>query len=189
MTIMLKRKSVRLLLIIILFLFISGGLFFYNSVRKGANPGLSEKKVIILGFDGIDPDLLSKWMDEGNLSNLKKLGESGTFLELGTTNPAESPVAWSSFATGTNPGKTGIFDFLKRDPQTYMPDLATTSFSEGKFLLRLFPIEKPSVTCNRKGTGHISSREGGRRETSFRSGCTRHSWNTGNVLLLCYRCK
>jgi len=159
---MLKRKSVLLLLISILFLFISAGLFFYNSVKKGANPGLSEKKVIILGFDGIDPDLLSGWMDEGKLSNLKKLGESGTFLELGTTNPAESPVAWSSFATGTNPGKTGIFDFLKRDPQTYMPDLSTTSFSEGKFLLRFFPIEKPSVTCNRKGTSfwQIASRSG-----------------------------
>jgi len=162
MTLMLKRKSVLLLLISILFLFISAGLFFYNSVKKGANPGLSEKKVIILGFDGIDPDLLSGWMDEGKLSNLKKLGESGTFLELGTTNPAESPVAWSSFATGTNPGKTGIFDFLKRDPQTYMPDLSTTSFSEGKFLLRFFPIEKPSVTCNRKGTSfwQIASRSG-----------------------------
>ncbi len=151
MTIMLKRKSILLLLISILFLSISGGLFFYNSVKKGTNPGLSEKKVIILGFDGIDPDLLSEWMDAGKLPNLKRLGESGTFLELGTTNPAESPVAWSSFATGTNPGKTSIFDFLKRDPQTYMPDFATTSFSEGKFLLRFFPIEKPSVTCNRKG--------------------------------------
>jgi len=159
---MLKRKSVLLLLIIILFLSICGGLFFYNSVKKRVNPGLSEKKVIILGFDGIDPDLLSKWMDEGKLPNLKRLGESGTFLELGTTNPAESPVAWSSFATGTNPGKTGIFDFLNRDPQTYMPDLATTSFSEGKFLLRFFPIEKPSVTCNRKGTSfwQIASQNG-----------------------------
>lgn len=162
MTLVLKRKSVLLLLIIILFLSISGGLFFYNSVKKEANLGLSEKKVIILGFDGIDPDLLSEWMDEGKLPNLKRLGESGTFLELGTTNPAESPVAWSSFATGTNPGKTGIFDFLKRDPQTYMPDLATTSFSEGKFLLRFFPIEKPSVTCDRKGTSfwQIASRSG-----------------------------
>jgi predicted AlkP superfamily phosphohydrolase/phosphomutase len=161
-TLMLKRKSVLLLLISILFLSISGGLFFYNRVRKRANPGLSEKKVIVLGFDGIDPDLLSRWMDEGKLPNLKRLQESGTFVRIETTNPAESPVAWSSFATGTNPGKTGIFDFLKRDPKTYMPDLATSSFSEGKFLLRLFPIEKPSVNCNRKGTSfwQIASQNG-----------------------------
>ncbi|MCK4802395.1 alkaline phosphatase family protein, partial [bacterium] len=159
---MLKRKSILLLLISILFLSISAGLLFYNSVKEESNPILSEKKVIILGFDGIDPDLLSGWMDEGKLPNLKKLGEKGTFLELGTTNPAESPVAWSSFATGTNPGKTGIFDFLKRDPQAYMPDFATTSFNEGKFLLRLFPIEKPSVICNRKGISfwQIASRNG-----------------------------
>jgi len=157
-----NRKSILLLFVIILFLSIFGELFFHNSVKKESNPGLSEKKVIILGFDGIDPDLLSGWMDEGKFPNLKRLRESGTFLELGTTNPAESPVAWSSFATGTNPGKTGIFDFLNRDPQTYMPDLATTSFSEGKFLLRFFPIEKPSVTCNRKGTSfwQIASRNG-----------------------------
>jgi predicted AlkP superfamily phosphohydrolase/phosphomutase len=162
MTLMLKRKSVVLLFIIILFLSISAGFLFSNSVKKRANPGLLKKKVIILGFDGIDPDLLSEWMEEGKLPNLKSLQERGTFLELGTTNPAESPVAWSSFATGTNPGKTSVFDFLKRDPQTYMPDLATTSFSEGNFLLRLFPVEKPSVTCNRKGTSfwQIASRNG-----------------------------
>ncbi len=162
MTLVLNRKSVLLLLIIILFLSISGGIFFYNSVKKESNPGVSEKKVIILGFDGIDPDLLSEWMGEGKFPNLKRLRERGTFSELGTTNPAESPVAWSSFATGTNPGKTSIFDFLKRDPQTYMPDLATTSFSEGKFLLRFFPIEKPRVTCNRKGISfwQIVSRNG-----------------------------
>ena len=157
-----KGKLIILLLIIVLFLSISGGLFFYNRVKKRANPGLSEKKVIVLGFDGIDPDLLSRWMDQGKLPNLKRLASNGTFLELGTTNPAESPVAWSSFATGTNPGKTGIFDFLKRDVKTYMPDLATNSFSEGKFLLRLFPIEKPRVTCNRKGTSfwQIASQNG-----------------------------
>jgi len=159
---MLKRKMILLLFMTILFLSILGGLFFYNRVEKGANPGLSGKKVIILGFDGIDPDLLSAWMEAGKLPNLKQLGKRGTFLRLETTNPAESPVAWSSFATGTNPGKTGIFDFLKRDVKTYMPDLATSSFREGKFLLRLFPVEKPSVACNRRGTSFwkIASRKG-----------------------------
>jgi len=159
---MLKKKAILLLFLSIFFLCIFGALFFYNSFKEKWNHHISKRKVIILGFDGIDPDLLSEWMDEGKLPNLKDLQERGTFLRLGTTNPPESPVAWSSFATGTNPGKTGIFDFLKRDPQTYMPDLATTSFSEGKFLLRLFPIEKPSVTCNRKGTSfwQIASQNG-----------------------------
>jgi len=158
---MFNRKSL-LLLLIILLLSISVAFLFHNSSKEKSNPGLSEKKVIILGFDGIDPDLLSGWMDEGKLPNLKDLRENGTFLEFETTNPPESPVAWSSFATGTNPGKTGIFDFLRRDPQTYMPDLATSSFSEGKFLLRLFPIEKPSVASNRKGTSfwQIASQNG-----------------------------
>ncbi|MBZ5543803.1 MAG: alkaline phosphatase family protein [Acidobacteriia bacterium] len=75
-------------------------------------------QVVVLGFDGADPDLLAKWAKEGHLPNLQRLAESGTFRPLGTTNPPESPVAWASFATGLNPGGTGIFDFLKRDPQT-----------------------------------------------------------------------
>jgi predicted AlkP superfamily pyrophosphatase or phosphodiesterase len=84
-------------------------------------------QVVVLGFDGADPNLLAKWMKEGKLPNLARLAERGTFRPLGTTNPPESPVAWASFATGLNPGGTGIFDFLRRDPQTYLPELALVS--------------------------------------------------------------
>ena len=63
-------------------------------------------------------------MGEGKLPNLQKLGEEGAFSKLETTQPSESPVAWASFATGVNPGKHNIFDFLVRDFDTYMPDLA-----------------------------------------------------------------
>ena len=78
----------------------------------------------MLGFDGMDPTLARQYMDEGKLPNLKRLSETGTFAKLETTQPSESPVAWSSFATGVNPGKHNIYDFLVRDFQTYMPDLA-----------------------------------------------------------------
>ena len=110
------------------------------------------KQVVVLGFDGADPKLAAKWMAEGKLPNLARLAREGTFKPLGTTNPPESPVAWASFATGLNPGGTGIYDFLKRDPQTYLPELALVSRERPKFLWGLIPIKAPKVTNLRSGT-------------------------------------
>lgn len=81
----------------------------------------SHAKTVILGFDGMDPVLSQQWMDSGDLPNFKKLAELGSFQPLATTNPAQSPVAWSSFATGLNPGEHGIFDFIHRDANTFEP--------------------------------------------------------------------
>jgi hypothetical protein len=88
----------------------------------GRRPG--RLRVIILGFDGIDPKLAENWMAAGKLPNLASLARTGSYCQLATTNPAESPVAWSSFSTGLNPGKTGIMDFLLRVPGTYDIELA-----------------------------------------------------------------
>ena len=93
-----------------------------------------EKRVLILGFDGVDPDLCQKWMDEGKLPHLKKLAETGTFCPLETSNPAQSPVSWCCFATGTNPGKTNIFDFLSRYEEDYRPKLGFVVETEKRFL-------------------------------------------------------
>jgi len=86
----------------------------------------AEPRVIILGFDGAEPTLLEKWMDAGELPNLNRLREEGCYSRLRTTNPAESPVSWSCFETGLNPGKTNIFDFLKRRQDSYHPEIALT---------------------------------------------------------------
>lgn len=94
----------------------------------------SEKRVLVLGFDGVDPDLCRQWMDEGKLPNLKYLADTGTFSELGTSNPAQSPVSWCCFATGTNPGKTNIFDFLSRHEEDYRPKLGFVVEKERRLL-------------------------------------------------------
>ena len=83
-------------------------------------------KVVILGFDGVDPRFLSRYMKEGRLPNLARLAKQGVYQPLVSTNPPQSPVAWSTFATGLNPGKHGIYDFVKRDPATYLPAVATS---------------------------------------------------------------
>jgi|SRR5579863_443445 len=108
-------------------------------------------QVVVLGFDGADPNLLAKWAKEGKLPNLARLAQSGTFEPLGTTNPPESPVSWASFATGLNPGGTGIFDFLRRDPKTYLPELALVTVQKPEFLLGEIPIKAPKLTNERGG--------------------------------------
>ncbi|MFQ6113603.1 MAG: alkaline phosphatase family protein [bacterium] len=89
-----------------------------------------DKNVIVIGFDGMDPQLLSKYMEEGRLPNLKRLAHEGDYKLLGTSIPPQSPVAWSNFITGMNPGGHGIFDFIHRDPRTMFP-ISSTSKTEG----------------------------------------------------------
>ena len=82
------------------------------------------KKFVILGLDGMDHALTEKLLAEGKLPNLAGIRDKGCFKPLATTIPSISPVAWSSFQTGSNPGKHNIFDFLTRDKQTYQPKLS-----------------------------------------------------------------
>lgn len=90
----------------------------------------------MLGFDGVDPHWLDRYIAEGKLPTLAKLTKSSagtTYLPLRSTNPPQSPVAWASFATGTEPGDHGIFDFIGRSlpksgPLDVVPKVATTSF-------------------------------------------------------------
>jgi predicted AlkP superfamily phosphohydrolase/phosphomutase len=91
-------------------------------------------KVVVIGFDGADARLVEQYMAEGKLPNLAKLRDEGSYAPLMPTNPPQTPVSWSSFATGTNPGKTEIFDFLKRDAANYLPDFAMTSETRRVFL-------------------------------------------------------
>ena len=112
----------------------------------------SAERVFVMGFDGMDPALTSRFMAEGKLPNFQKLAESGTYRTLGTTQPSESPVAWASFATGVNPGKHNIYDFLVRDLDSYMPDLAMVKREPPQFFLGMIPTRAPRVTSTRAGT-------------------------------------
>ncbi len=92
-------------------------------------------KVVVLGFDGADHALVQRWMAEGKLPNLAKLAARGSFGTLRPTIPAQTPVSWATFTTGLSPGRTMIFDFLKRDPKTYRPEFAIAEEGTKPFLL------------------------------------------------------
>ncbi len=111
-------------------------------------------RVVILGFDGMDPGITDAMLAEGRLPNLAKLRDDGAYARLGTTCPAMSPVAWSSFMTGAGPGRHGIFDFLHRDPRTYLPDLSSAQIRPPRRMLRLgglrIPLGRPSIRLLRR---------------------------------------
>jgi predicted AlkP superfamily phosphohydrolase/phosphomutase len=86
----------------------------------------NQKRMIIIGLDGLSPDIIEPMMAAGELPNFARLAAGGTYSHLGTTTPPESPVAWTVFATGRNPGKTGVYDFIRRAPGSYLPDLSLT---------------------------------------------------------------
>jgi predicted AlkP superfamily phosphohydrolase/phosphomutase len=97
----------------------------------GMAPEGRYSRVVLVGIDGMDPAVMSKLMAEGGLPNFKRLADAGTFIRLNTSLPPHSPVAWTSIATGRNPGKHGIFDFIIRDPKTYTPLLSLSKVSGG----------------------------------------------------------
>jgi predicted AlkP superfamily phosphohydrolase/phosphomutase len=80
--------------------------------------GNTNHRLIILGIDGMDPQLLRQYMREGKMPNFARLAAQGDFRELTTSIPPQSPVAWSNLITGMNAGSHGIFDFIHRDPNT-----------------------------------------------------------------------
>ena len=89
-------------------------------------------RVIVLGFDGADARLTERWMNDGRLPNMDRLRREGTYSPLATTTPPQTPVSWTSFATGINPGRHGIFDFLSRNVATYQPGYAMFDIGEAR---------------------------------------------------------
>jgi len=139
-----------------LFSFLSWPFRFFLRLIKGQKAYKKShiNQLVIVGLDGMEPTLVEKFMAEGKLPNLSKLKKEGTYAKLQTTIPAISPVAWSSFMTGCNPCKHNIFDFLSRDPKTYLPDLSSARIGSPKRFIPFgkykIPIGKPEIRGMRK---------------------------------------
>src|SRR2546421_8549850 len=129
----------------------------FRLLRRRRVPGKAQiKRAVILGFDGMDPVLATRFISEGKLPNLAKLRDRGTFRNLRTTFPAISPVAWSTFMTGVNPGKHNIYDFLARDFNSYLPFLSSAEIRGPKRSVKIgkytIPLGKPTIKGMRRGT-------------------------------------
>ncbi len=88
------------------------------------------KKVIVIGIDGFTPKILESMMGRGELPNFSRLAGKGMFSPMQTVFPPQSPVVWTTIATGRAPRDHGIFDFLRPIPGQYSPQL--TILRQGK---------------------------------------------------------
>jgi predicted AlkP superfamily phosphohydrolase/phosphomutase len=112
-------------------------------------------RFIVLGFDGLDFDLTRQLMAQGKLPNFSRLAAEGMFAPLGTSTPPQSPVAWSTFITGRDPGVHGIFDFTHRDPATLRPYYSSADTTPARHAIPIgpfrFPITAGETTLLRHG--------------------------------------
>jgi predicted AlkP superfamily phosphohydrolase/phosphomutase len=83
----------------------------------------------------LEPKLVEPLLETGELPHLAKLRAQGGYARVATTCPAQTPVAWSTFATGTNPGGHGIYDFIRRDPKTYYPNFSLNRYEQKNVFL------------------------------------------------------
>jgi predicted AlkP superfamily phosphohydrolase/phosphomutase len=115
-----------------------------------------EEQLIILGIDGMDPQLLKQFISEGKMPNFARLSEQGSFRLLTTSIPPQSPVAWSNLITGMDAGGHGIFDFIHRDPATLQPYFSTSRVEGPRHAIHLgkwiVPLGGGSAEQLRKGT-------------------------------------
>jgi predicted AlkP superfamily phosphohydrolase/phosphomutase len=116
--------------ILLVSLFLS--IFFLSCGEKA-----TEKRVIVLGIDGMDPNLLQQFTSQGLMPNFARLMREGDFKRLTTSCPPQSPVAWSNFITGMDPGGHGVFDFIHREPRTRIPYLSTSRTEPASKVLKL----------------------------------------------------
>lgn len=129
--------------------------FVIRLVRVG-NPykHAQTRRVVVIGLDGMDPGITTRFLREGRLPHLQKLAEAGVFRPLDTSNPSMSPVAWSTFATGVDPSRHGIYDFITRDPCTYAPMLSSTDIKNAERVINIgkyvIPLEKPKIKLLQK---------------------------------------
>ncbi len=116
--------------------------------RQKRHENAKARRVVVIGLDGCSPIIMERMMDEGKLPNFSELRETGEFRPLRTTCPPISPVAWSTFATGTNPGKHNIFDFLRRNPSDYRLELSSTRMREGRRSIGVGPLKIERACTN-----------------------------------------
>ncbi|MBN2198269.1 MAG: alkaline phosphatase family protein [Candidatus Aminicenantes bacterium] len=137
--------------VLAIFSFLSWPFRLLFRILKSGNPYKKSRidRAVIIGLDGLEPTLVERYMQDGMLPHFSALRKEGGYAPLQTTTPAISPVAWSSFMTGTHPAKHNIFDFLSRDPRTYLPDLSSARIGRPRRVLSLgkynIPLSKPTI--------------------------------------------
>ncbi len=125
--------------------------------RRLSSPQMErERKLLILGIDGLDARITERMMARGELPNLRRLRDTGGFGSVTSTIPPQSPAAWASLITGRDPGGHGIVDFVHRDAETYETISSGTATAPPKYALPVgqwrVPLSGSQVDSLRRGT-------------------------------------
>ena len=90
-----------------------------TSTRQTSGSPARPGKVLVIGLDGATFDLIKPWAADGHLPHLNRLLREGAHGALRSTLPPMTAPAWTSFATGSNPGKHRLYDWIAREPDSY----------------------------------------------------------------------
>ncbi len=104
-------------------------------------------KAVIIGWDGATFDLMDPWIKEGKLPNIARFMKEGTSGKLQSTVPYFTYPAWTSFLTGKNPGKHGVFDFTERVPGTHGIQFVNAKRVRSKTVWSLLSSSGKRVAC------------------------------------------
>ena len=96
-----------------------------------------EPKVLVIGLDGATFDVVEPWAQAGRLPNIARLMQDGTWGPLRSTIHPLTPTAWTTFATGCDPGKHGVYDFALFRPGSYEPLLTDAGHSRAPSMFQL----------------------------------------------------
>lgn len=88
----------------------------------------SDRRLVVIGLDGVPHSLLSELIDGGEMPNLAAIAASGDLRPSQSTQPTVSCSAWTSFVTGVNPGRHGIYGFVDREPGSYRQDITGSQY-------------------------------------------------------------
>jgi len=113
---------------------LAAGVLGFPAIVRAAPKG---RRVVVLGIDGMDPALVARFVEAGRMPNTRRLIERGSLARLQTSNPPQSPVAWSNFISGTNAGGHGIFDFIAREPDTLLPYFSASRVEQAARSVRI----------------------------------------------------
>lgn len=164
------RSNVRVASLVVAALLTTGVVACQSGEARRDTGPVPERRVVVLGFDGVDPDFLDQWKEK--LPNVAELMKSGSFHRLQTTTPPSSCTAWSSFTTGMNPGGHGIFDFILRDPKTYLPDRTGAVSHKAQYKFGLFQTKPETFTTTMSGQAFwTTADQAGKRSVVLRVPC------------------
>lgn len=113
-----------------------GAILFALGVGQKMQIQESERRLILIGVDGMDPVITRELLSAGRLPNFQALARMGDFKELQSANPSQSPVVWASMGTGLTPKHHKVYDFIRKRDHSYIPDLALLQLNPRNLLRR-----------------------------------------------------